>query len=42
MITSTEFFEKKNLVDYLRKVPFNVTPGSLYSAPSLYDEMMKY
>lgn len=41
MITSTEFFEKKNLVDYLRKVPFNVTPCSLYSAPALYDEMMK-
>lgn len=28
-------------MDYLREVPFNVTPPGLYCAPSLYGEMMK-
>ena len=28
-------------MDYLREVPFNVTPPGLYRAPSLYGEMMK-
>ncbi len=41
MISNAEFFAQRNLVDYLREVPFNVTPPGLYSAPSLYGEMMK-
>lgn len=41
MISNTEFFAQRNLVDYLREVPFNVTPPGLYCAPSLYGEMMK-
>lgn len=28
-------------MDYLREVPFNVTPPGLYCSPSLYGEMMK-
>lgn len=41
MISNAEFFAQRNLVDYLREVPFNVTPPGLYCAPSLYGEMMK-
>lgn len=41
MISNAEFFAQRNLVDYLREVPFNVTPPGLYCASSLYGEMMK-
>lgn len=41
MISNAEFFAQRNLVDYLREVPFNVTPPGLYCSPSLYGEMMK-
>ena len=41
MISNADFFAQRNLVDYLREVPFNVTPPGLYRAPSLYGEMMK-
>lgn len=41
MISKTDFFAQKNLADYLRQVPYDITPESLYSARKLYGKMME-
>ena len=40
MITIPEYHLFEKAMDYLRQVPYNVTPQSLYNASSLYDTLI--